>query len=435
MRPIYFSAVILILGGFLGRGWGDPLQSLGVGTSPRGVATGQVLHPNETDFLVANFGSPTFIGQNTPVSLTQPDSSSVQVFAPSASGLVLSASIPTAAGARGLAAFDLDGSGIDSVLVTDYDARLLQVFKWKGGRFQKTAEVPTLSQPVGLAVGSTRSSGGGILFAAVADYGADRLSLFPLVNGLVGNRVDIPVSGNPVQAAVGDLDGSGENTIAVADLTSDKIDLLKRPLAAAPADLFAYQVTQTLALPPGSAPSALAAVDLNGDGKTDLVVADFGSSQLSVFLQQKDGTLEPLPAFATSGLHPNGLTVADLRGDGQKEIVVANRDSDTLDIFEWVNGTFRILQTLSVASGAVSSFGPVEVAALDTRHQGFLDLAVSHMRSNSVQVVAQSLTLSGGAGPTPTATPSGAAVTLTGPYFSRHHLRVSQSRHRGPGQV
>jgi hypothetical protein len=314
-----------------------------------------------------------------------------------------------------LAAFDLDGSGIQSVLVTDYDAKLLQIFKWKGGQFEKTAEVPTLSQPVGLAVGSTRADGGGTLFAAVADYGANRLSLFPLVNGGVGDRVDITVSGNPVQAAVGNLDGTGENSIAVADLTSDKIDLLKRPSSAAPGDLTAYQVVQTISLPAGSSPSALAAVDLNGDGKTDLVVADFESSQLSVFLQQKDGSLEALPAIATSGLHPNGLTVADLKGDGQKEIVVANRDSDSLDIFQWVNGTFQLLQTLTVVSGAVSSFGPVDVAALDTRHQGVLDLAVSHMRSNSVQVLAQGLTVSGG---TPTPTPD-AAVTLTGSSFSK----------------
>jgi hypothetical protein len=76
-----------------------------------------------------------------------------------------------------------------------------------------------------------------------------------------------------------------------------------------------------------------------------------------------------------------------------------------LDVFEWMGGTFHLLESLPVAAGPVTSFGPVEVAALDTRNQGSLDLAVSHMRTNRVQVLAQGLTLVG-IGATPTGTPS-----------------------------
>jgi hypothetical protein len=230
----------------------------------------------------------------------------------------------------------------------------------------------------------------------------------------LGTRIDIAVSAGPVQVAIGDFNGDGENEIAVAELSADKIEIFEKPASSIDGDLTAYALAESFQLAPGSSPSALAAADLNGDGRVDLVAANFQSNSLSVFLQQKDGSLSALPSFATSGLHPNGLTVADLKGDGQNEIIAANRDSDSLDVFEWLGGTFQLLETLPVAADAVSSFGPVEVAALDTRSQGVLDLTVSHMRTNTVKVVAQTLAVGGPTAsvtPTATGTPLGAAGT------------------------
>ncbi|MBI3875914.1 MAG: VCBS repeat-containing protein, partial [Verrucomicrobia bacterium] len=55
--------------------------------------------------------------------------------------------------------------------------------------------------------------------------------------------------------------------------------------------------------------------DVNGDGLTDLLVAEPDSGQLSVYLQQKDGTLGPAKKFPTlTGI--TELAVADWDGDG-----------------------------------------------------------------------------------------------------------------------
>jgi 6-phosphogluconolactonase (cycloisomerase 2 family) len=417
MKSFKYLLIAFILGSTgVYQAQGDSLQSLEAGTSPRGIATGHVIDPKVENLIVANFGSPTFIGQNTPVSQVDPSQSSVQVFTPSAAGLRLFASFQTAAGPRGLATYDLEGSGLQSIFVSAYDAQRLQVFQWRQGQFQNTSDAPTLAQPVGLAVGVTRP--GGTRFVAVADYGANSLSLFPLVNGKLGTRIDIAVSAGPVQVAIGDFNGEGENEIAVAELSADKIEIFEKPASSIDGDLAAYALAESFQLAPGSSPSALAAADLNGDGRVDLVASNFQSNSLSVFLQQKDGTLAAFPPFATSGLHPNGITVADLKGDGQKEIIAANRDSDSLDVFEWLGGRFQLLETLPVAADAVSSFGPVEVAALDTRSQGVLDLTVSHMRTNTVKVVAQALAV-GGPTASVTPTPAGTPLGTAGTPFSR----------------
>ena len=369
----------------------QPAVSLGTGISPRGVATGDVFGNGNKDLIVANFGSPTFIGQSTPASILSLGNSSLQIFVPSASGLVLGATIPTGFSPRGLSTFKLKGEA-DDILVTNYDANLLQIFGWQGGKFAKMDEAPTLNMPVGVAAGFTRS--GGVPFVVVANYGANSLSIYPVKNGKLGKRTDIPVDGGPTQVAIGDLSGSGFNEIAVVCLPADKIDLL----AVKSDDPSTYAPLPSINLPAGSSPSDIKLADFNHNGKTDMVVSDFSTNSITVYLQQAGGTLLAQAPLATSGSHPNGLTVADLTGQGTPDIIVANRDSNSLDIFQWSGLQFALSQTLKVSQDAAVTFGPVEVAALDVTGQGNMALATSHMSSNSLKVLAMNLV----AQPTPT---------------------------------
>ncbi len=376
----------------------DPAQPLPTGISPRGIAVGNVLGNGSQAVVVANFGSPTFIGQSTPASLLNPANSTLSVFLTSPQGLQLSATIPTASSPRGLSLLDPGNQNRQSIFVTAYDANLLQVFNWLGGQWIKTDEAPTLTMPVGVATGFVRP--GGTPLVAVADYGSNMLSLFSFKGMRLGPRFDVPVDGGPTQVAIGDLNGSGTNQVAVVCLASHKIDFLSGVVGDPAEGLSSVTVTQTLSLPEGSSPADLKIADLNNDGRQDLVVADFSGNEVYIYLQQKDGTLLAQPALATSGSHPNGLTVADLDGSGNKDIIVANRDSESIDIFQPVGGQYQLTQTLKTSADPVGSFGPVEVGVLDTREAGRQDLVATHMRSNTLQVLDQDAPL---AAPTPTA--------------------------------
>lgn len=384
-----------------------PALSLPAGTSPRGIAVGSLSGEGTQSLIVANFGSPTFIGQSTPVSLL--GSSNLQIFSPSPEGLRLTATIPTASSPRGLALLGIGGRSQQSIFVTAYDSNLLQVFDGEGSRWEKVDEIPTLKMPVGVAVGSTRA--GGVPFVAVADYGANSLSLYPLKEGKLGQRIDIPVDGGPIQVAIGNLNGRGTNQIAVVCLGGGKVDLLSVASKGREDDLSSYTVTQTIQMPEGSSPSDLKIADLNNDGLADLVVTDFEKNGILIYLQQNDGSLLAQPELATSGSHPNGLTVADLDGDGKRDIIVANRDSDSIDVFQATGGQYHLAQTIKTSDDRNASFGPVEVGVLDTLGTGRKDLIASHMRSNTLKVIAGNL--EPGLTPTPQ---GGASENLKTPF-------------------
>src|SRR5438552_14993106 len=73
---------------------------------------------------------------------------------------------------------------------------------------------------------------------------------------------------------------------------------------------------------------SVAAADVNGDGKADLLVANWSASasgaRVGVLLGNGDGTFQPAVTYRSGGVTALSVAVADVNGDGKPDLLVAN---------------------------------------------------------------------------------------------------------------
>ncbi len=168
----------------------------------------------------------------------------------------------------------------------------------------------------------------------------------------------------PYDLAVADLDGDALPDIAVACALKDssRVVLLYQD----PARRGSFRPAVNFAVP-GTASSGVAAGDLNGDGRTDLLMAIAQAHtgytpqlSLGVSLQQPDGSLGAATLLAPqTGLNVQTLAVADYDGDGRK---------DLLAYFTPFSTDFRAKLTVVLSGTEAGTFrSPVDTALGDLK--------------------------------------------------------------------
>ena len=86
----------------------------------------------------------------------------------------------------------------------------------------------------------------------------------------------------------------------------------------------------------------LTVADLTGNGVPDLIVANAGSNDLSIFIgvgQGADWELEPRPRLRV-GDEPVSTTVADCNGNGIPDIICVDQGSDDVVVLRGLGGGF-----------------------------------------------------------------------------------------------
>ena len=151
--------------------------------------------------------------------------------------------------------------------------------------------------------------------------------------GQLGPEIDFAMP--PIRAYwADDLDGDHRTEIVTLAQNSGRAQIAN--FIQKPAELLGGQFSagQLQILPltrTAKAKRGLAWADINGDGQADLLVAEPESGQLSVYLQQRDGTLATPRTFASfSGV--SDVAVADWNNDGRAEIFLLSADERQIGV-------------------------------------------------------------------------------------------------------
>jgi len=146
--------------------------------------------------------------------------------------------------------------------------------------------------------------------------------------------LDTPVGSNPRGLCIADLDNDGVNEVVVANFGSTT--LIGQDTASPAGSLSivkwngsALAVASTLAT--GKSPRSVAAIDLNGDRRLDLVASFYDENSLGVYFQNSDGSFAPVVTVGT-GSKPVGI--AALKPFGTPLVAVANYGAHTISLYE-----------------------------------------------------------------------------------------------------
>lgn len=128
-------------------------------------------------------------------------------------------------------------------------------------------------------------------------------------------------------------------------------------------------------------PSSVINADLNGDGKADLVAANYYDNNISVLLGDGTGSFSS-PVNIGGGNNPIAIATADFNADGKADIVTANEGGNDVTLFLG-NGAGGFGAPISVAAGS----GVRSVTTGDFNADGKKDLAVANNNDNTVSVI------------------------------------------------
>ncbi|HKE01872.1 MAG TPA: VCBS repeat-containing protein, partial [Planctomycetota bacterium] len=129
----------------------------------------------------------------------------------------------------------------------------------------------------------------------------------------------------------------------------------------APAQMFVSAGT----IPVGATPKAIVAVDVNYDGKVDLVTADPDEDGVTFHYGVGDGTFQPSFGLEHIGGHgPTAIVAGDLTATGDSELAVANVYSQDVTTF----GGYAGMQSPPLGTALTS------IALADLNRDGMLDV-------------------------------------------------------------
>ena len=188
-----------------------------------------------------------------------------------------------------------------------------------------------------------------------------------------GEKIDYATGTNPRSVADGDFNGDGYTDLAVANLNSNNVSIM---LGTNAGSFGTKSDVDT-----GTNPYSVITADFNNDRRLDLAVANSGASTVSVLLGDGSGGFGSKSDFP-AGTQPWSVTSNDFNADGNPDLAVANYGSNTVSVLLG-NGSGGFGGKLDFDTGNQ----PWSVTSKDFNADDKPDLAVANGLSRTVSVL------------------------------------------------
>ena len=232
-----------------------------------------------------------------------------------------------------LAAGDLNGDGRTDLVLLGDNGSLYFLPQLPDHTLGEPQKIPCSGTPKSVQIVDVDGDGRNDLL--LVDWDSPTPLRFRLQNAAGQLGPEIYFRAPPMRSFCADnLEGDNKNYIVTIARDSGRAEVSQ--FTRQPAEVLsgAFRRGQFQILPLNKTDAAqrgLLWADVNGDGRPDLLVAEPASGQLSVYLQQADGSLAPPRTFPTlAGV--SQLAAADWSGDGHLDIFLLSRDENAVGV-------------------------------------------------------------------------------------------------------
>ena len=276
--------------------------------SPAGIAIGDLNGAGGLDVVMTNGGNNTVVAF-----LGATDGTFTAV---NSAGFVL-------ASPKSVTIGDFDGDNVTDAMIANSGTNKVTFCKGQNnGTFACAQNIPLSGNPSSVAAGEF--DGDTKLDFAAAYQNVDQVGIVKNTGGGGYSEATVTVASQPVFLVAADVTGDG------------KLDLIVASKGASAVTAFVNNgsgvFTAATATSVGTGTLGVAVGDFDGDGKADFAAIDAMGDRIYVFHGKNDGTFIDGHVYMTGSSTATAIVAADIDGNGKSDVAVANGTANNVSV-------------------------------------------------------------------------------------------------------